>query len=121
VAVALLATEVLIATKLTHWPFVRGSLGDVIVTSLVYCAVLVVRDIRRLRLAMSVFAFACLVEVAQYLHLAQALGLARGSTLRIALGDSFEWGDIICYFVGSVATFGIDTLYRTLGRDSRRP
>lgn len=111
-AVALFLIEVLIATKLAHWGFVRSSLGDVLVTMLLYCAVLAVRDFERLRLALAIFVFACLIEAAQYLHLAQALGLAPGSALRIMLGDSFSWADIACYFAGCVVALAIDRAAR---------
>lgn len=121
-ALALFATEVVIATALQHWPFVRGSLGDVLVTSLVYCTALAIRDFERLRLGVGVFLFACLVESAQYFHVAAALGLAKGSALRIAIGDSFQWGDIVCYFVGCVVTFVIDTaVWRRLSTREQSP
>ncbi len=111
-ALALLAVEVLIATKLSHWGFVRSSLGDVLVTMLLYCAALAVRDFERVRLALATFGFACLIEVAQYLGLAAALGLRPGSTLRIVLGDSFSWGDIACYLAGCLLALAIDAAAR---------
>jgi glycopeptide antibiotics resistance protein len=110
VAVALFALEVLIATELKHFRFVRYSLGDVLVTMLLYCLALALRDFERWRLAAIGFGFACSIEVAQYLQLAQRLGLAKGSALRIAIGDAFEWTDIACYFAGSVLAFTVDGL-----------
>lgn len=107
-AVALFLIEVLIATKLSHWSFVRSSLGDVLVTMLLYCAALAVRDFERRRLALAVFGFACLIEVAQFLHLAPALGLKPGSVLRIMIGDSFSWADIACYFAGCALALVLD-------------
>ena len=99
-AVALFLIEVLIATKLSHWSFVRSSLGDVLVTMLL--------DFERRRLALAVFGFACLIEVAQFLHLAPALGLKPGSVLRIMIGDSFSWADIACYFAGCALALVLD-------------
>jgi hypothetical protein len=115
-AVVLFLTEVLIATKLSHWGFVRSSLGDVLVTMLLYCAALALRDFERRRLSLAIFVFACLIEVAQYLHLAQALGLKPGSVLRVMIGDSFSWADIGCYFAGCVMALALD---RGLGRGER--
>ena len=109
-AIGLFAVEVLIATKLSHFAFVRGSLGDVLVTMLLYFAALSLRDFERWSLSACVFAFACLTEGAQYLHLAQALGLAKGSVLRVMIGDSFQWADILCYFVGSATALALDLL-----------
>ncbi|HYQ15053.1 MAG TPA: DUF2809 domain-containing protein [Polyangiaceae bacterium] len=107
-AVALFAIEVLIATKLSHWGFVRSSLGDVLVTMLLYCLALAFADFERVRLAAAIFVFSCAVEAAQYFQLAQALGLAPGSVARIVIGDSFSWADICCYLAGCVAALGLD-------------
>jgi hypothetical protein len=107
-AVALFLVEVLIATKLSHWSFVRSSLGDVLVTMLLYCAALAVRELERWRLSLAIFGFACLIELSQYLHLAQALGLPPGSALRIVLGDSFSLADIVCYFAGCALALAVD-------------
>jgi len=107
---ALFAVEVLIATKLAHWTFVRWSLGDVLATAWLYCAVLALGDVPRRALALGVFVFACLLEFAQGLQLAQALGLDRGSVLRILLGDSFSWSDIACYLVGTLVALSLDRL-----------
>ena len=108
--IALFGVEVLIAAKLSHFGFVRGSLGDVLVTMLLYCAALSFRDFERWRLAAVVFGGGCLTEFTQYLHLAQALGLEKGSVLRIISGDSFQWSDILCYFVGCAVALGLDLL-----------
>lgn len=107
-AVALFVIEVVIATKLSHWGFVRSSLGDVLVTMLLYCAALAVRDFERVRLALAIFGFACVIEAAQYLHLAQALGLEPRSALRVVLGDSFSWADVVCYFAGCLLALALD-------------
>jgi glycopeptide antibiotics resistance protein len=107
-AILLFAVEVLIATKLAHLRFVRHSLGDVLVTMLLYCLALALRDFERLRLAAAVFVFACAIEVAQYLQLAQALGLARGSVLRVMIGEAFDWADVLCYFTGCALALGVD-------------
>jgi Protein of unknown function (DUF2809) len=111
-ALFLFAVEVLIATKLAHWAFVRGSVGDVLVTMLLYFAALALGDFERWRLATFVFGFACLTEVAQYLGLAEALGLAKGSVLRVIIGDTFQWADIGCYFIGTALALGLDLLAR---------
>ena len=104
----LFATEVLIATQLAHVPFVRGSLGDVLVVGLLYCLVLSLRDVDRPRLAAAVFLFACAVELTQYFELARLLGLRPGSVGWIVLGSTFQWTDILCYFVGCVAALVLD-------------
>src|SRR5262245_57888945 len=109
-ALGLFAVEVSIATVLKHYSFVRYSMGDVLVTALLYCLALSVRSFERLRLSAAVFGFACLVELAQYVQLAQRLGLAKGSVLRVVIGDAFEWSDILCYLVGCVLACATDVL-----------
>jgi hypothetical protein len=115
-AIALFAIEVLIATKLSHLGFVRSSLGDVLVTMLLYCAALAIRDFERVRLAAAVFAFSCLVEAAQYFQLAPALGLAPGSVLRVMIGDSFSLADVACYLAGCAVALAADRAALRLAR-----
>lgn len=107
-ALLLFGVEVLIATRLRHVPFVRSSLGDVLVVMLIYFAALAVRDVRRVPLAVGVFLFACAVETSQYLQLAPALGLRPGGVLWIVLGATFQWGDILCYLAGTVLALAAD-------------
>jgi hypothetical protein len=109
-AISVLAVEILIATRLRNLPFVRGSLGDVLVVILIYCAVLSLREFRRVRLALGVFLFACAIEGAQYFHLARVLGLRSGGVLWIALGATFQWADILCYLVGCATVLSLDLL-----------
>ncbi|MBK8014591.1 MAG: DUF2809 domain-containing protein [Deltaproteobacteria bacterium] len=114
-ALALLGIEFSIATVFAGVPFVRGSLGDVLCVALLYCFVLSWREVPRVPLALGVFGVACAVEVAQFLDLAGALGLRPGSFFAIVLGHYFEWADILCYFVGTVTTVGLD-LWTLRGR-----
>jgi hypothetical protein len=111
-ALLLLGMEVIIATGLRRLHFVRGSLGDVLVVMLVYCTALAVRDFERVRLAIGVFLFACAIEASQYFHLASRLRLRPGSVLAIALGNSFAWGDILCYLMGCALILAADMLVR---------
>jgi hypothetical protein len=117
-ALLIFVVEILIATRFAGASFVRGSLGDVLVVILIYCSALSLREFRRVRLAMAVFLFACSVEGAQYFHLARALGLRKGGVLWIALGATFQWADILCYFVGCLAALSLD-LFITRRRASK--
>jgi hypothetical protein len=109
-AILIFIVEILIATRLRNVPFVRGSLGDVLVVILIYCTALSVREFHRVRLAVGVFLFACAIEGAQYFHLARSLGLRPGGVLWIALGATFRWADILCYLVGSAIALSLDLL-----------
>ena len=108
IAVLLFVCEVLIATKLSGFKFLRENFGDFLVVILLYFAVKTIRDFPPLPLAISIFIFACIVEITQYFHLADALGLRRGSLLSIVLGNNFSFYDILMYLLGSIAAYFID-------------
>jgi len=99
IALALLGVEVCIALFVTQ-SFVRGSLGDVLVVILIHCALRVIFPGKPRLLPLYVFAFACLVEFTQYIHLLDLLGLGHVGWLRIIIGGTFDWADIACYGVG---------------------
>lgn len=54
-AIALFVIEVIIATKLNHYTFIRAYFGDFLVVILVYCAVKAFWNVEAMRLAIGVF------------------------------------------------------------------
>ena len=96
-ALATLAIEVCIA--LFAHGFIRNALGDVLVVVLIHCALRVIWPVRPRLLPLYVFLFACAIEAGQFFHLFDTLPRA----LRVALGGTFDWGDILCYFMGCAA------------------
>lgn len=108
IAVFVFITEILIATTFAHTGFIRPFLGDYLVVILLYHLLKSARDIRPLKLAFSVFVFACLVETAQYFRLADVLGFTRGSVMSIIIGNSFSWADILMYLLGGVTSYSLD-------------
>ena len=108
IALFLLAVEVLIAMKLSHLHFVRGSLGDVLVVVFLYALALSIRDFDRPRLAAAIFLFACFIELCQYFRLAQALGLHPKGILGTVIGSTATWEDIVCYLVGTAVALSGD-------------
>ena len=66
-----------------------------------------------------VFVFACGMEFAQYFHVAERLGYVRGDVMYTIIGNTFSWGDIVCYAVGCAATGLIVLLSRAFGRIHR--
>ena len=100
-AIALMsfAAIVYIALFVTQ-PFVRGHLGDVLVVIPIHCAIRVIWPRRLKLLALYVFIFACLVEFTQYINLLELMGLAHITWLRVVVGVTFDWMDILCYAIG---------------------
>jgi len=81
-------------------PFVRGHLGDILVVIPIHCAIRVIFPVKPRLLALYVFLFACLVEFVQLIDLQGMLGLGHIAWLRIVVGGTFDWLDILCYAAG---------------------
>lgn len=80
--------------------FIRPYVGDILVVILVYFAVRVVIPTGCRLLPVYVLVFAVFVEVLQYFHFAEALGVADVPVLGTVLGSTFDWKDIVCYALG---------------------
>ena len=102
-----LAVEVVIACYV-HDRFIRPYVGDVLVVVVVYCFVRiwVPQGVRLLPLY--VFLFAAGVEVLQYFHLVELLGVGNNTFLRVVLGSVFDVKDILCYGIGCVFLEGFE-------------
>lgn len=97
----LLAAEICIAL-FVHDTFVRPYLGDMLAIVLLYCLGRGVLGLRGRWLTPAVTAAGVLVEGLQYFRLADRLGLAAGSPLRVILGSTFDWADLLCYLAGGL-------------------
>lgn len=97
----LLAVEVYIAL-FVHDSFVRPYLGDVLVIVLLYCFCRGPLGCKGKWLAPVVTALGAMAEILQYFCLADQLGLDRSSPLRIILGSTFDWADLLCYLAGGL-------------------
>ena len=98
---ALFAIEVMIALFAKD-NFIRSNIGDVLVVVLIYCFIkaIIKKEIRLLWLY--IFIFAALVEIGQYFHLIDLLGLSEYRLARIIIGTTFDIWDIVCYFIGCI-------------------
>ena len=105
-AVILLIIEILIGLYV-HDSFVRPYLGDTIVVILLWCVVRIIIPDGCVWLSGAVFLFAVLVEISQIFPLCDLLGI-ENRLLRVLMGTSFAWGDIIAYFAGCLMTFVAD-------------
>ena len=114
-ALALLGAEVCIALFVRNG-FVRGSLGDVLVVVLIHCALRVIFPGKPRLLPLYVFLFACVIELTQYVHLLDLLGV-ENQLLRVAIGGTFDWGDIVCYAIGCVLVGAAECIRRTIPRN----
>lgn len=98
--IVLFLTEAGIALFI-HDRFVRPYVGDILIPILLCCFVRCIVPNKPRLLALYVFLFSASVELSQLLKLADQLGI-QSRVLRIAMGSTFDWADIVCYFIGCV-------------------
>jgi Protein of unknown function (DUF2809) len=82
--------------------FIRPFVGDVLVVILIYCFIKAFWNIQSSIAAVSVFMFACIIEILQYFNFVDKLGLQNNRMLAIALGSTFDWKDLIAYAIGAI-------------------
>jgi hypothetical protein len=109
IALGVFIAEILVATVFAHVWFIRSFLSDFLVVIFLYHLIKAILEVSSFSLAIAVFVFSCIVETSQYFHLADALGLRRGSLLSILLGTSFSWVDILMYFLGCFTAYVLDS------------
>ena len=111
VAASVLLTEVLIAT-FVHDRWVRPFGGDLLVVVLLHFLARGLLPLSQRGAALGAFAFACLVEIGQWLQLAQRLGLEHHWFGRLFLGTTFHWGDVLAYALGACCAWWADSKVR---------
>ena len=108
ISIVLLLTEVFIAL-FVHDRIIRPYVGDILVTILL-CAVIRIFIPNNIRfLPIYVFIFSIFVEVGQYFNYVKLLGLSNIKFFSVLMGTSFSWIDIVCYAVGCLIFFIIET------------
>lgn len=99
--------EVLIALFVND-SIIRPYGGDVLVVILMYYFVKSFVSIKPLYLVAGVLLFASVIEIGQYFNLVQVLEMQDDKIVRIVIGSSFSWGDILAYTAGAVICLLID-------------
>ncbi len=99
--IVLVLVEIAIA-KYLHSGFIRSFVGDVLVVGVVFSLLKTFLKAASAKLAAGALAFCVVIESLQYVHLADWLGLKRGSILHIAVGATFDWLDLLAYAIGFV-------------------
>lgn len=97
--VCLLAIETLIALFVRD-QWIRPFVGDILVVILIYCLIKTFVARRVDWLPAYIFLFAVLVEISQYFNLAQLLQIEDNRFATTIIGSTFDWKDILCYFIG---------------------
>lgn len=102
--ILLVAVEVLIALYV-HDRLLRPYIGDIIVTGVLcsFFRIFVPTKPKTLPLLTAVLAAG--VEIMQYFDFVNLLGLADNRFFSILLGRTFDWMDVVCYFIGGLIFF----------------
>lgn len=108
-AFTLLLTEILIAVYL-HDALIRPFGGDFLVVILLYCMIKSFSDMNPVKAALGVLLFAYVVEVSQYFHLVNLLGLGGSNIARLLLGNSFSFADLLAYTLGIALVIVIERI-----------
>lgn len=88
--------------------FIRPFIGDVLVVILIYCFVRAFFNIHSSIVALSVFAFSCIIEILQHFNFVNKLGLQNNKIVAVALGNIFDWKDIIAYTIGIIVVLWLE-------------
>lgn len=106
----LFAIEVSIAVYVKTG-FIRNTLGDFLVTILLFCVFKSFLKVDSVKLGAFVLAFAFLIEFLQLLNILEYLNI-ENTLVRIILGTTFHISDLIAYTLGMLAIVIIDTKLR---------
>ncbi len=110
--ILLLMIEICIAVYV-HDQFIRPYIGDILVVVVIYCFIRIFFPKGIKGLPVDIFLFAVVVEVLQYIHIAEILakiGMPDNIILQTAIGATFDMKDIICYGVGCILLLGYEKI-----------
>ena len=105
--IMILIVEIFIALYV-HDDFIRPYIGDVLVVIVIYTFIRIWMPNGVLLLPLYIYVFAIFVEVMQYLHIVDILGLQNNRFMSVLIGGTFDWKDIMCYGVGCIFLMILD-------------
>ena len=101
IAIIILFAEIIIAL-FVHDEIIRPYFGDFLVVILIYCFIKSFINTPALPTAFAVLLFSFIVELSQYFHIINKLGLQRSQLARVIMGTSFGWTDLVMYTAGFI-------------------
>lgn len=119
-AVALFIVLVLLATVGARWGWVRSFFGDVLAVAWVYFVFKTVIGARVLPLALAALGVGLAVELGQYIASTLHLHIPNRA-LRIVLGSTADWWDVLAYVIGFAAVLAVEGLRTALVVRAVRP
>lgn len=101
--------EILIATVGENIFWLRAYFGDILVVILIYTFIQSFFEFNKTKTIIAVVLFAFIIEIFQYFHFAEVLGFGENKIAMTVLGNSFSWIDILCYTIGGIAVYFVET------------
>jgi len=108
-AVALFIVLALLATVGARWGWLRSFFGDVLAVVWVYFVFKTFNAARVLPLALAALGVGYAVELGQFLASAWHLHIPNRA-LRIVLGSTADWWDVVAYTIGFAAVLALEAL-----------
>jgi len=112
-AILLFTAELFIGVCM-HDAIIRPYGGDFLVVILIYCFVKSFMNTPVLVTTIAVLLFAYAVEISQYFHLVNVLGLRTSSLAKALLGTSFSFIDLLMYTLGAATILVLEHLKTNL-------
>jgi len=97
-----------------HDAIIRPYGGDFLVVILLYCLIKSFVDVPVFRTACGVLLFAYIVEVSQYFHLVNQLGLQHSKVAKILLGTCFSFTDLLSYTLGILLVIVVENVFMSM-------
>lgn len=110
-AVTLFVLEVTIALFVKD-RIIRPYIGDFLVVILMYCFFRSFLLISTYTAVLLVISIAFIIEFLQFINIQEFLGLNSSSPAGIAMGNHFDWMDILAYILGMIFVIGLEELGR---------
>lgn len=101
ITICLLLIEIAIALFVKD-KIIRPYIGDLLVVILIYAFVKIWISNREILVAICVFVFACFIELLQYFHIVEVLGLDDNKVATVIIGSKFNTLDVVMYLMGTV-------------------
>lgn len=90
---------------------IRPYIGDILVIPLVYSFINIFFKNNFKKSILGVVVFAIFIEILQFYNIVKVLGI-NNKILKIIIGSTFDFKDIICYILGGVISYWIIKLLK---------
>lgn len=82
--------------------FIRPIFGDYLATIFLFCIMASVLNYPKNMLILVALLVSYLIEMLQFLNILQLMNLEKNKFLKIIIGNSFSWLDILAYTMGAI-------------------